>query len=130
MNFKFILLIPLLEILAFILFGDFFGFFLVIFMIFFTGLIGLFLFSSKIDVSEITKLAKNPNEWVYKKLAGILLIIPGFVTDFLGFVILIKSFRRLIWNLLINQKKFNNQTHKQDLNKENIIEADYKDLDE
>ena len=48
MNFKFILFIPLIEIILFILLGDFLGFFNVIFLIMLTGFIGFFLIKSDI----------------------------------------------------------------------------------
>jgi len=92
-NLKFILLIPILEILTFILFGDILGFFPVIFLIFLTFLIGIILLRSNINLKDIQRLIQEPNEWLYQKIAGILLLIPGFITDFLGLVMLVKSFR-------------------------------------
>ena len=86
MNYKFILLIPFLEIICFILSGDYLGFFLVILLIFVTGFLGFILVKSNINLSDIEKLINEPNEWLYKKIAGILLIIPGFVTDILGLI--------------------------------------------
>ena len=57
MNYKFILLIPLIEILLFILLGDFFGFFLVVFLIILTGAFGLILLRSNINLGEIKKFS-------------------------------------------------------------------------
>ena len=130
MNLKFILLIPFLEILTFILFGDFFGFFLVLFMIFLTGFFGLILFNSRIKMDQLRELALNPNEWVYKKIAAILLIIPGFITDFLGLVLLVKSLRGFAWQILAPKNKVNTKSKNQKNDEENVIEVDYKDLDE
>ena len=128
MNIRFILLIPILEILTFILFGDFFGFFLVLFMIFLTGFLGLILFNSRIQIDQLRELALNPNDWVYKKIAAILLIIPGFISDFLGLVLLVKSLRGFVWQIIApkNKEKYRNEKNKQ----ENVIDVDYKDLDE
>ena len=84
MNLKFILLILILEIISFILFGDILGFFPVLFLIFLTFIIGLLLIRSNINLKDIENLIHEPNQWIYKKIAGILLIIPGFITDFLG----------------------------------------------
>ena len=56
MNYKFVLLIPIFEILSFILLGDFLGFWIVVSLIFLTGLIGLFLIRSKLDLRQIEKL--------------------------------------------------------------------------
>ncbi|MBD22316.1 MAG: hypothetical protein CL572_01460 [Alphaproteobacteria bacterium] len=128
MNLKFILLIPIIEILLFILFGDFLGFFLVVFLIIFTSIFGIILLRSKINLNDIKDLALEPNEWVYKKIAGILLIIPGFFTDILGLILLVKQLRSTVWKLIIN-KKNNNQKNKSK-NADDVIEVEYRDLDD
>ena len=90
MNYKFVLLIPIFEILSFILLGDFLGFWIVVSLIFLTGFVGLFLIKSELDFRQIQKLVSEPNEWLFKKIAGFLLIIPGFVTDLLGILMLLQ----------------------------------------
>ena len=127
-NLKFILLIPILEILVFILFGDILGFFPVIFLIFLTFLIGIILLRSNINLKDIQRLIQEPNEWLYQKIAGILLLIPGFITDFLVLVMLVKSFRGYVWKLII-KKKSKNDYSQTNAKTDNIIEAEYKDLD-
>ena len=127
MNLKFILFIPIIEILLFILFGDFLGFFLVVFLIIMTGAFGLILLKSNINLNDIKELAREPNEWVYKKIAGLLLIIPGFFTDFLGLILLMKSLRSSVWNLIVKKNK--NHRNKSDKS-DDVIEVDYRDLDE
>jgi Protein affecting phage T7 exclusion by the F plasmid len=127
MNLKFILFIPIIEILLFVLFGDFLGFFLVVFLIILTGAFGLILLKSNINLNDIKELALEPNEWVYKKIAGLLLIIPGFFTDFLGLILLMKKLRSLVWNLIVkNNKNQKNKSNKSD----DVIEVEYRDLDE
>ena len=128
MNLKFILLIPIIEILLFVLFGDFLGFFLVIFLIILTGAIGLTLLRSNINLHDFKELAVEPKQWVYKKIAGILLIIPGFFTDLLGFILLVKQLRSFVWNLLIKKTSKNHKNNTKDTDE--IIEVEYKDLDE
>ena len=128
MNYKFILLIPILEILSFVLLGDFLGFWIVISLILLTGFVGLFLIRSELNLRQIEKLLSEPNEWLFKKIAGVLLIIPGFVTDLFGIIMLVKPLRGYIWNNLIIKKGFNTNTRKN--KEENIIEAEYRDLDE
>ena len=59
MNLKFILFIPIIEILLFILFGDFLGFFLVVFLIIITGAFGLILLKSNINFNDIKELENN-----------------------------------------------------------------------
>ena len=127
MNLKFILFIPIIEILLFILFGDFLGFFLVIFLIITTGVFGLILLKSNINLNDIKELALEPNEWVYKKIAGLLLVIPGFFTDFLGLILLMKNLRSFVWNLIVKKNK--NQKNKSNKS-DDVIEVEYRDLDE
>ena len=127
MNLKFILFIPIIEILLFILFGDFLGFFLVVFFIIITGAFGLILLKSNINFNDIKELALEPNEWVYKKIAGLLLIIPGFFTDFLGLILLMKNLRSFVWNLIVKKNK--NQKNKSNKS-DDVIEVEYRDLDE
>ena len=127
MNLKFILFIPIIEILLFVLFGDFLGFFLVVFLIIMTGAFGLILLKSNINLNDIKELTLEPNEWVYKKIAGLLLIIPGFFTDFLGLILLMKSLRSSVWNLIVKKNK--NHRNKSD-ESDDVIEVDYRDLDE
>ena len=127
MNLKFILFIPIIEILLFILFGDFLGFFLVVFLIITTGAFGLILLKSNINLSDIKELTLEPNEWVYKKIAGLLLIIPGFFTDFLGLILLMKNLRSFVWNLIVKKNK--NQKNKSNKS-DDVIEVEYRDLDE
>ena len=130
MNYKFILLIPIFEILTFILLGDFLGFWVVVSLIFLTGLIGLFLIRSKLDLRQIEKLVSEPNEWLFKKIAGFLLIIPGFVTDLLGIIMLLKPLRGYVWNNFIFKKGFHKDNGARKNKDDNIIEADYRDLDD
>ena len=127
MNLKFILFIPIIEILLFILFGDFLGFFLVVFLIIITGAFGLILLKSNINLNDIKELALEPNEWVYKKIAGLMLIIPGFFTDFLGLILLMKNLRSFVWNLIVKKNK--NQKNKSNKS-DDVIEVEYRDLDE
>ena len=56
MNYKFILLIPILEILSFVLLGDFLGFWIVISLILLTGFVGLFLIRSELNLRQLEKL--------------------------------------------------------------------------
>ena len=130
MNYKFVLLIPIFEILCFILLGDFLGFWTVVSLIFLTGLIGIFLIRSELNLRQIQKLVTEPNEWLFKKIAGFLLIIPGFVTDFLGIIMLVKPLRGYVWNNLIIKKGFNKNNNVRKNKDENIIDVDYRDLDE
>ena len=128
MNLKFILLIPIIEILLFVLFGDFLGFFTVLLLITITGVVGLLLLRSNFSISDIKELASNPNEWLYRKVSGVLLLIPGFFTDILALVMLVKGLRNIVWKFLISQKSRQKEERKDE--KDKVIEAEYRDLDE
>ena len=130
MNYKFVLLIPILEILSFVLLGDFLGFWIVISLILLTVFVGLLLIRSELNLRQIEKLVSEPNEWLFKKIAGVLLIIPGFVTDLLGIIMLVKPLRGYVWNNLIIKKNLNTNNNSRKNKDENIIEAEYRDLDE
>ena len=128
MNLKFILLIPIIEILLFVLFGDFLGFFTVLLLITITGVVGLLLLRSNVSISEIKELASNPNDWLYRKVSGVLLLIPGFFTDILALVMLVKGLRNIVWKFLISQQSRQKEERKDE--NEKVIEAEYRDLDE
>ena len=55
--------------------------------------------------------------------AALLLIIPGFATDFIGFLLIFPITRKFI--LSIFSKKFNNQN----LKKKEFIEGDFEDIE-
>ena len=127
MNIKIVLVLPILELITFILFGDLLGFFPVIFFILLSGLIGFYLLRSGMNPK---KIAENPKEWIFTKFAGILLLIPGFITDFCGVFLLIKSLRYLIWDYVPDKTKnyfYDDESKSKD---KEIIEVDYKDLDD
>ena len=128
MNLKFILLIPIIEILLFVLFGDFLGFFVVLLLIIITGVVGLLLLRSNVSISEIKELASNPNDWLYRKVSGVLLLIPGFFTDILALIMLVKGLRNIVWKFLISQQSKQKEERKDE--NEKVIEAEYRDLDE
>ena len=56
--------------------------------------------------------------------AAILLIIPGFATDFFGFLLIFPITRKLIFG------KFSRKFDKQEVKKDNYIEGEYEDLED
>ena len=62
------------------------------------------------------------------------MIIPGFATDFLGIFLLVKPLRGIIWKIMPNNfKNFGNEfgyNTKKKNDEKNIIDVDYKNLDE
>ncbi len=130
MSLKFILLIPVIEIVLFILFGDFLGFFPVIFLIISTGLLGIYLLKSETGSRNIKKITLDPKEWIFKKIAGILLLVPGFATDILGIFLIFKSLRSLVWRFIPEKDKNYFYRNANKKGKDDVIEVSYKDLDE
>ncbi len=129
MSLKYILLLPFIEIILFILFGDFFGFFPVISSIMITFFLGIYFLKVDINKENINKIASNPKNWIYKKIAGLLLVIPGFFTDLIGILLLFNSLRFLVWGFIPEKTKkhfYDNVKSEKD----RVIEADYRDLDD
>ena len=131
MSVKFLLLLPFLEIIIFILFGDLFGFLNVIFFILVSGVLGIFILFPKSNLETLSKISENPIDWVCKRLAGFLLIIPGFITDLFGILLLIKVFRTFLFNFIPeNIKKENRKAYEKRMSETNVIDAEYKNLDD
>ncbi len=127
MSIKIVLILPVLELLMFILFGDILGFFPVLFLIILSALVGFYFLRSGMNPKNI---AANPKEWIFTKFAGVLLIIPGFITDLGGIFLLIRSLRYLIWNFVPDKTKNYFYDDERKSKDEEIIEVDYKDLDD
>ena len=127
MSIKIVLILPILELILFILFGDLLGFLPVIFLIIVSGLTGFYLLRSGMNPKN---MAANPKEWIFTKFAGILLLIPGFITDLGGVFLLIKSLRYLIWDFVPARTKNYFYDDKRKSKDTEIIDVDYKDLDD
>ena len=114
----FIIAIPLIEIYLMIKVGGVIGAFNTIFLIFFTAITGIY-FAKLQGLSAIRsgvgQLIKNEMP-IYEIISGaavgfaaLLLIIPGFLTDVLGFLLIIpitrKFFINSITSKMYNKKK-------------------------
>ena len=132
MGIKFLFALPFLEIMFFILFGDLLGFWNALLLVILTGLIGFWLIVSfKFNVE---KDIKSPLNWIFGRLAGILLLIPGFLTDIFGLIVLIKPLRKIVYSFFPNEIKnfssnFNFSSSNNRSKNSKIIEGDFKDLD-
>ena len=115
----FIITIPLIEIYLMIKVGGVIGAFNTIFLIFFTAFTGIYfarLEGLNTIKSGLGQLIKNEIP-VYEIISGaalafaaLLLIIPGFLTDVIGFLLIIPITRKLLVNSIsskINKKKYN-----------------------
>tara|TARA_X000001036_G_C20285132_1_gene645956 strand:+ start:33 stop:458 length:426 start_codon:yes stop_codon:yes gene_type:complete len=127
-----IILVPIIEIYLFIKIGSQIGAFNTISLIFITAIIGVFYarFEGLNTLrSGFSQLIKNQVP-AYEIISGaaiafasILLIIPGFATDVIGFLLIFPLTRKLIFGRLINKFKNNTKVKKP------YIEGEYEDLD-
>src|SRR5210317_2327689 len=128
-----LILIPAIEIYLFIQIGSQIGALTTIFLIFFTAVIGIYY--AKYEglntlKSGFIQLSKNISP-TYEMISGaaiafaaLLLIIPGFATDLLGFLIIFPITR----NLLL--KKFFSKFKNDKVKKNNFIEGDFEDIED
>ena len=126
-----ILLVPLVEIYLFIQIGGQIGAFNTILIILLTAVIGIYfvrLQGLNTLKSGITQLYKNQIP-VYEMMSGaalavaaLLLIVPGFATDIIGFFLILPITRNIIFKFL--GKKYVKRKIKDDL-----IEGEYEDKD-
>ena len=116
----FIISIPLIEIYLMIKVGGFIGAFNTIFLIFFTAITGVYfarLAGLNTIKSGFNQLIKNEIP-IYEIISGaalafaaLLLIIPGFLTDLFGFLLIIPVTRKLFISTIsskLRNKKVNN----------------------
>ena len=128
-----IILVPVVEIYLFIKIGSEIGAISTILLILSTAVIGVYY--AKYEglntlKSGFTQISKNETP-AYEVISGaaiafaaLLLIIPGFLTDTLGFLLILPLSRRFIFNRLA--KKFKSKETK----KNNFIEGDFEDIDD
>ena len=128
-----IILIPVIEIYLFIKIGTQIGAISTIFLILTTAIVGIYY--AKYEglntlKSGFVQLSKNESP-TYEMISGaaiafgaLLLIIPGFATDILGFLIIFPITRKVIFSKLI--KKFSHKKTK--IN--NFIDGDFEDIEE
>ena len=128
-----IIIVPIVEIYLFIKIGSQIGAFITIMLIFLTAIIGVFYARYEgLNTlrSGFTQLIKNEVP-AYEILSGaaiafsaLLLIIPGFATDILGFLIIFPLTRKLILGKLFKNFKKKTTTNK------NFIDGEYEDLED
>ena len=128
-----IILIPVIEIYLFIKIGSQIGAIVTILLIFFTAIVGVYyakyegLNTLKSGFLQIRKNISPTYEMISGAaiaFAALLLIIPGFATDLLGFLIIFPITR----NLLL--KKFFSKFKNDKVKKNNFIEGDFEDIDD
>ena len=126
----FIISIPLIEIYLMIKIGSVIGAFNTIFLIFFTAITGIY-FARLAGLNAIrsgfNQIIKNELP-IYEIISGaalafaaLLLIIPGFLTDIIGFLLIIPITRKIFIRII--SSKFN----KKKVNKD-FIEGEFEEI--
>ena len=128
-----IILVPLIEIYLLIKIGSKIGAITTILLIFITAIVGVYYAKHEglnTLKSGFLQLSKN-NPPTYEMISGaaiafgaLLLVVPGFLTDTFGFLIIFPLTRRVLFNKLINRFK-----HKEG-QKKNFIDGDFEDIEE
>ena len=128
-----IILIPVVEIYLFIKIGSQIGALNTILLIFATAIIGIYYARYEgLNTlrSGITQIVKNELP-AYEIISGaaiafaaLLLIIPGFATDILGFLMIFPFTRKFLLANLSN--KFKNKNN----DKKNIIDGEFEDIED
>ena len=128
-----IILVPIVEIYLFIKIGSHIGAFTTITLIFVTAVIGVYyakyegLNTLRSGFSQLTK-NEIPAYEIFSGAAiafsALLLIIPGFATDILGFLIILPISRKFILKLFF--KKIKTTKSK----KNNFIDGEFEDIDD
>ena len=128
-----IILIPAIEIYLLIKIGSQIGAITTIFLIFMTAVIGIYY--AKYEglntlKSGFTQLRKNETP-AYEVISGaaiafaaLLLIIPGFITDIIGFLLIFPLSRKIMFNQLFKKLK-----RKENKNKK-FIDGEFEDIED
>ena len=128
-----IILIPVMEIYLFIKIGSQIGAFNTISLIFITAIVGIYY--AKYEglntfKSGFAQLLKNEIP-AYELISGaaiafaaLLLIIPGFATDFVGFLLIIPFTRKILLN------QFSKKISKKNIKKNNFIDGEFEDIED
>ena len=130
----FLIGIPLVEIYLMIKIGSIIGAFNTIFLIFFTAITGIYfarLEGLNAIRSGFTQLVKNEIP-IYEIVTGatlafaaLLLIIPGFLTDLIGFLLIVPITRKIF--IKIVSSKFNKKKIREDFIEGKFEETKHRD---
>tara|TARA_B100001769_G_C21636377_1_gene355403 strand:- start:118 stop:543 length:426 start_codon:yes stop_codon:yes gene_type:complete len=128
-----IILVPIIEIYLLIKIGSQIGAITTILLIFSTAIIGIYyakyegLNTLKSGFSQISKNETPAYEVISGAaiaFAALLLIIPGFATDLIGFLLIFPLSRKLILNKI--SKKFSRKRKE----KNNFIDGEFEDIED
>ena len=128
-----IILLPVIEIYLFIKIGAQIGALTTILLIFITAVLGVYyaryegLNTLKAGFTQLSKKETPAYEVISGAaiaFAALLLIIPGFATDLLGFILIFPITRKIILNKF--SKKFSLKKN----TKNNFIDGEFEDIDD
>ena len=128
-----IILVPVIEIYLFIKIGGAIGAFTTILLVFITAIIGIYyaryegLNTIKSGLNQLIKNKVPAYEMISGAaiaFAALLLIIPGFATDVIGFLFILPITRKLIFGNLAKHFK------KNETKKNNFIDGEFEDIDD
>ena len=129
-----IILVPAIEIYLLIQIGSQIGAITTILLIFSTAVIGVYY--AKFEglntlKSGFLQLSRNESP-TYEVISGaaiafaaLLLIIPGFITDIIGFLLIFPVSRKLFFSKISKKYKF-----KENLKKKDYIDGDFEDIED
>ena len=129
-----IILVPAIEIYLLIKIGSQIGAITTVLVIFSTAVIGVYY--AKFEglntlKSGFLQLSRNETP-TYEIISGaaiafaaLLLIIPGFITDIIGFLLIFPVSRKLFFNKISKKYKF-----KENLKKKDYIDGDFEDIED
>jgi UPF0716 protein FxsA len=130
----FLILIPAIEIYLFIKIGSQIGAITTILLIFATAIIGVYyakfegLNTLKSGFAQLSKNKTPAYEMISGAaiaLAALLLIVPGFATDILGFLLIFPISRKFLISKLPIKFQKNNEVRKN-----NFIDGEFEDIDD
>ena len=128
-----LILVPIIEIYLLIKIGSQIGAITTISLIFTTAIVGIYY--AKYEglntlKSGFLQLSKNQSP-TYEVISGaaiafaaLLLIIPGFATDLIGFILIFPFTRKIIF------KRFSKKNNNEDKKKNDYIDADFEDIED
>jgi len=125
-----IILVPIIEIYLFIKIGSHIGAFNTISLIFITAIVGIYYakYEGLNTLRSAIKLIVKNEMPIYEIISGaalafaaLLMILPGFLTDAVGLLIIFPWTRKIFFKKISIKKQKNNK---------NFIEGKYEDIDE
>ena len=130
-----IIFLPFVEIYTLIVVGNYIGAFNAILLIILTGIIGLYLLRNQ-GIMSLINLRSNPKGFdptadnilktLFTPIGGFLMLIPGFVTDFFGLLILLPLTRIFLIGLIFSYIGSLNNNPMNKKSNEDWIEGEYK----